>query len=207
MKILTDAHELCLCHRGQCGDYTAITLGSGDPDANNLLSETEKGGGDAANMENGARTVDAGPAAALLPAELLTWPWPKGLDRLRRASGPRVPASVPLALVGECPIPLLCFSGPFSPLPRADHHRAESQAALIKDWDLSSPAESKRVGFWFHTLAVPRSRLLAGKGTFPELLVWGALHTRSRHHPQGTCGCPTPPCPEREPFSLIRVSA
>lgn len=192
MKILTDAHELCLCHRGQCGDYTAITLGSGDPDANNLLSETEKGGGDAANMENGARTVDAGPAAALLPAELLTWPWPKGLDRLRRASGPRVPASVPLALVGECPIPLLCFSGPFSPLPHADHHRAESQAALIKDWDLSSPAESKRVGFWFHTLAVPRSRLLAGKGTFLSSWCGGRCIPEADTTPREHVGVPHP---------------
>ena len=95
---------------------------------------------------------------------------PRGWDRLRHASGPRVPASVPLALVGECPIPPLFFSGPFSPLPRPDHCGAESQAALIKDWGLSSPAESKRVGFWFHTLAVPQSRLQAGKGTFPQAL-------------------------------------
>lgn len=90
---------------------------------------------------------------------------PSGWARLRRASGPRVPASVPLALVGECPVSPLCFSGPFSPLPHPGHCGAESQAALIKAWGLSSPAESKRVGFWFHTLAVPRSRLLAGEGS------------------------------------------
>lgn len=112
----------------------------------------------------------------LVPVQLCSW-WccsrgrgPRGWDRLRRASGPRVPALVPLALVGECPVPPLCFSGPFSPLPRPDHCGAESQAALIKDWGLSSPAESKRVGFWFHTLAVRQRRLQAGKGTFPRVL-------------------------------------
>lgn len=136
----------------------------------------------------------------LVPVQLCSW-WccsrgrgPRGWDRLRRASGPRVPALVPLALVGECPVPPLCFSGPFSPLPRPDHCGAESQAALIKDWGLSSPAESKRVGFWFHTLAVRQRRLQAGKGTFPSsrAVAGEAVHTRSRHYPQGTCGCPHP---------------
>ena len=104
--------------------------------------------------------MHAGPAAALLPSGAAH-------VAVARGAGPGCGVRQAPECQPRCcwPVSLLCFSGPFSPLPRPGHHGAESQAALIKAWGLSSPAESKRVGFWFHTLAVPRSRLLAGEGS------------------------------------------
>lgn len=140
-------------------------VGSGDPDANNLFPETEKGGGDAANAENGARTVDAGPAAALLPSGAAHF-------AVARGAGPGCSVRQAPECQPRCRWPWLgsgrshrsASLDPFL-LPCPGPPGAESQSALIKAWGLSSPAESKRVGFWFHTLAVPRSRLLAGDGS------------------------------------------